>query len=45
VPPGHGRWLARHLPDAEWHYLPDEGHLTPLLRRVPEIHGWLRDHF
>lgn len=45
VPPGHGSWLARHLPDAEWHYLPDEGHLTPLLRRVPEIHGWLRDHF
>jgi pimeloyl-ACP methyl ester carboxylesterase len=45
VPLGHGEWLAQHLPAAEWHYLPDDGHLTPLLGRVPEIHGWLRDHF
>lgn len=45
VPPGHGRWLAEHLPGAEWHYLPDAGHLTLLVEQVPLIHSWLLEHF
>ncbi|MGA7173670.1 MAG: alpha/beta fold hydrolase [Candidatus Dormiibacterota bacterium] len=45
VPRGHGEWLAAHLPKAEWHYLPDSGHLTLLVDQVPLIHQWLLEHF
>ena len=37
VPPAHGRWLADHLPTVTPHLLPDDGHLTLLLRRPAEI--------
>ena len=39
VPPAHGRWLAEHLPTVTPHLLPDDGHLTLLLRRPAEILG------
>ena len=39
VPPAHGRWLAEHLPTCTPHLLPDDGHLTLLLRRPAEILG------
>lgn len=45
VPSSHGRWLAAKLPRAEWHYLPDSGHLTLLVDQVPLIHSWLLEHF
>jgi len=45
VPPTHGHWLAGRLPKAEWHYLPDSGHLTLLVDQVPLIHEWLLAHF
>jgi pimeloyl-ACP methyl ester carboxylesterase len=37
VPPAHGQWLAEHLPTCTPHLLPDDGHLTLLLRRPAEI--------
>ena len=38
VPVQHGRWLAEHIPGSEAHIGDDDGHLTLLTRRVPEIH-------
>ncbi|HVC22783.1 MAG TPA: alpha/beta hydrolase [Candidatus Dormibacteraeota bacterium] len=45
VPSLHGHWLAAKLPEADWHYLPDAGHLTLLVDQVPLIHAWLLEHF
>ncbi|MGC2191354.1 MAG: alpha/beta fold hydrolase [Candidatus Dormiibacterota bacterium] len=45
VPAGHGRWLAAQLPEAEWHFLPDSGHLSLLVEQVPLLHQWLLAHF
>ncbi len=45
VPIGHGRWLAAHVRGAEPHLLDDAGHLALLTERVPEVHGWLLEHF
>jgi pimeloyl-ACP methyl ester carboxylesterase len=45
VPLAHGQWLAAKLPQAEWHYLPDAGHLSLLVEQVPAVHAWLLEHF
>jgi pimeloyl-ACP methyl ester carboxylesterase len=37
VPFGHGEWLAAHIPGVEARLLDDEGHLTLLQNRVPEV--------
>ena len=37
VPQAHGRWLADHLPTCTPQLLPDDGHLTLLLRRPAQI--------
>jgi pimeloyl-ACP methyl ester carboxylesterase len=44
VPVDHGRWLARTIPGAEAWISEDEGHLTLLANRVPDVHGWLLQH-
>jgi pimeloyl-ACP methyl ester carboxylesterase len=44
VPRSHGEWLAQHLPGAEAWIDDENGHLTLLEHRVPEVHEWLLSH-
>jgi pimeloyl-ACP methyl ester carboxylesterase len=45
VPQAHGEWLAAHVPNAEVHIAPDDGHLTVVEHNVGEVHAWLLGHF
>jgi len=40
VPVSHGRYIAGRLPQCTGSFLPDDGHVSPLLR-LPEILDWL----
>jgi pimeloyl-ACP methyl ester carboxylesterase len=37
VPMAHGAWLAAHVPGAEQHLLPDEGHLSLALNKIGDV--------
>src|SRR5205807_2487510 len=37
VPYAHGEWLAEHVPGARIHLLPDEGHLSLLIREYEKV--------
>ena len=45
VPIGHGVWLSQNIPGVESHLSPDDGHITLLEHRVPEVHAWLLERF
>jgi pimeloyl-ACP methyl ester carboxylesterase len=45
VPFGHGAWLARQVPRAEARLTDDDGHLSLLTRRMPEVLRWLRERW
>jgi len=45
VPFSHGEWLASRIPEAEAHLERDEGHLSLLVGRIPEVHRWLAAKF
>jgi pimeloyl-ACP methyl ester carboxylesterase len=41
VPRAHGEWLARHVPGAEVHISPGDGHFTVVEHHVGEVHAWV----
>jgi pimeloyl-ACP methyl ester carboxylesterase len=44
VPVSHARWLAEHVAGAELKVLPDDGHVSLIVRHVGHMHAWLADH-
>ncbi len=44
VPRSHGEWLAAHVPGAEARITDEDGHLTLMEHRVPDVHDWLLSH-
>jgi len=45
VPFAHGQWLAAHLPRAEVHLEPKEGHISLIMNRVPAVQECLAARF
>jgi pimeloyl-ACP methyl ester carboxylesterase len=45
VPVSHGEWLARAIPGAEARISIDDGHITLVANRVPQVHSWLLARF
>lgn len=45
VPVAHGRWLAERIPGVEAHISEEDGHLSIVVGRLPEILDWLVSRF
>jgi pimeloyl-ACP methyl ester carboxylesterase len=45
VPYGHGAWLAERIPGVDARLSEEDGHLSLLTRRVPEVLRWLRERW
>lgn len=45
VPPAHGQWLANTIPNPDVRFTADDGHLTLMVNRIPEVHAWLIGRF
>lgn len=45
VPVAHGRWLAERIPGVEAHISEEDGHLSIVVGRLPEILDWLAARF
>jgi pimeloyl-ACP methyl ester carboxylesterase len=45
VPVSHGEWLAQRIPGVDARISDDDGHLTLIERRIPDVHAWLRARF
>lgn len=43
VPHSHSEWLADNIPNVDARFLADEGHVTLIVRKIPEVHAWLLD--
>jgi pimeloyl-ACP methyl ester carboxylesterase len=41
VPRAHGEWLGRHVPGADVHISPEDGHITVVEHNVGKVHAWL----
>ena len=45
VPFSHGVWLSQHIPGVDFDLAPEEGHISLIERRMPEVHTWLLERF
>jgi pimeloyl-ACP methyl ester carboxylesterase len=45
VPPAHGEWLAKRIPDVDTRFLADEGHLSIEQHHIGDVHAWLLERF